>query len=410
MSGRQSDARAVRAVLIGDLDLLRPLHAAGVSTILLLRKRQRFLRHSRIVRDWVDFPDPATESEAAIKVLLDVAAKESTPPALYYADDATLSLVRRHRAALERCYRFLMPADDVVQACADKIAFSALAAKASVDVPRTAIGEVVKGAADVADFRFPLVIKPATHVGWFATEAVELAGGKSRKIVVANNAAEFETLLAATRRSTSSFVVQEFIPGGEEQVYSFHAFVLPDGSSRASFVGRKIRTYPALGGESSYITLVRDFAIQKLGREIVRKLAVEGPVKIDFKRDPRTGRDYVLEINLRNNLWHQLGAACGVNLMHVAYLFLTGAPEGGFGDYRTDVRWLDIYGDFRAFISDYRPAGLYTWKSYLGSLRAPKVYHLFAWRDPLPLALAALRFLKATAWRVIRRRARPSKR
>jgi predicted ATP-grasp superfamily ATP-dependent carboligase len=392
-----------RAVLAGDLDLLRPLHAAGVPTILLLRKRQRFLRHSRIVREWVDFPDPATEAEKAIEVLFDVARAQSERPVLYYADDAMLSLVRRHRAHLESLYRLLMPADEIVLACADKIRFAALAEGSSVPVPKSAPGAEVRSADDVAAFGYPLVIKPASHVGWFASEAVELAGGKSRKIVVAEDRQEFETLLAATRRSTEDFIVQEFIPGGEDQVYSFHAFVRPDGAPVASFVGRKIRTYPAVGGESSYITLVRDFAIQKLGRETVRKLNLSGPVKIDFKRDPRTQRDYVLEVNLRFNLWHQLGAVCGVNLMLTAYEYLTGAPASFVADYRTDVRWLDIYGDLRAFLGDYRPAKLYTWKTYLASLKAPKVYHLFAWKDPLPLFLAALNFAKAAAARLMRR-------
>ncbi|NWG93661.1 MAG: hypothetical protein HXY21_14325 [Parvularculaceae bacterium] len=392
-----------RAVLAGDLDLLRPLHAAGVPTILLLRKRQRFLRHSRIVSDWVDFPDPATEADKAVEVLVDVARGLNERPVLYYADDAMLSLVRRHRAKLESRYRFLMPADDIVVACGDKLRFAALAERASIPVPRTAPGERVRSADDVAAFGYPLVIKPGSHIGWFASEAVEIAGGKSRKIVVANDRRAFETLLAATRRSTDDFIVQEFIPGGEDQVYSFHAFVRPDGAPVASFVGRKIRTYPALGGESSYITLVRDFAIEKLGRETVRKLNLSGPVKIDFKRDLRTRRDYVLEINLRHNLWHQLGAVCGVNLMLIAYEFLTGAPASFVGDYRTDVRWLDIYGDLRAFLGDYRPAKIYTWKTYLASLKAPKVYHLFAWKDPLPLLLAALNFTKAAAAKLLRR-------
>lgn len=392
-----------RAVLAADLDLLRPLHAAGVPTIMLLRKRQRFLRHSRIVRDWVYFPDPATEQEKALAALIDVARGEAERPVLYYADDAMLALVRRYRAQLEPHYRFLMPASDLVIACGDKIGFNALARAAGVPVPRTATGADVASADDVAAFGFPLVIKPGSHVGWFASEAVALAGGKSRKIIVANDRAEFETLLAATRRFTDNFIVQEFIPGGEDQVYSFHAFVREDSTPAASFVGRKIRTYPALGGESSYIALVRDFSIHRLGKDVVQKLGVSGPVKIDFKRDPRTGRDYVLEVNLRFNLWHQLGAVCGVNLLLIAYEYLTGAPPPPIADYRTDIRWLDIYGDFRAFLSDYRPAKLYSWKTYLASLKAPKVYHLFAWKDPLPLALAAMNFLSATAKRLFGR-------
>jgi predicted ATP-grasp superfamily ATP-dependent carboligase len=401
-----SKTERASAIIAADLDLLRPFVGTGVPTLMLFAPKHRHLRHSRIVRDWTAIPDPSVDPEAALKRLVDVAARFPEKPVLYYADDAMLRLVYEHRAPLAAHYRFLMPDAPTVAACQDKLLFDALAARAEIPVPRTALGRDVAGAADVAEFGFPLVLKPSTHVKWFQSDAVALAGGRSRKVLVAEDKAEFERLLAATRRFTDRFVVQEFIPGGEDNVYSFHAYADENSAILASFVGRKIRTNPMVGGESACITLVRDFAVLRLGREIVRRLALKGPLKIDVKRDPRTGRDFVLEINLRYNLWHQLGAACGVNLPLAAYRHLTGLPAERRGDYRTDVRWLDLYGDLKAFWSDYRPSGAYTIGSYLRSLRGPKVFHLFAPSDPLPLLLSGWSLLAARARRIRDRPAR----
>ena len=52
---------------------------------------------------------------------------------------------------------------------------------------------------------------------------------------------------------------------------------------------------------------------------MLERLAFVGVVKLDYKRDPRTGRFYLLEVNPRFNLWNHLGAAAGVNLPLLAY-------------------------------------------------------------------------------------------
>jgi hypothetical protein len=54
----------------------------------------------------------------------------------------------------------------------------------------------------------------------------------------------------------------------------------------AWFVGRKIRTFPALTGDSSYLRLAHDASLVALGREIARRPWPRGIFKMDFKRRP----------------------------------------------------------------------------------------------------------------------------
>ena len=150
------------------------------------------------------------------------------------------------------------------------------------------------------------------------------------------------------------------------------------------FLGRKIRTYPALTGDSSYLRLARDAELERLGREIAARLRLAGIFKMDFKRHAGSGRYYLLEINTRFNLWHYLGAKNGVNLAALAYDYLTrGARPQPLMDAsraRTDYRWLALELDYRA----YRESDM-SLARWLGSLFASrKVYDLFAWDDPMP--------------------------
>ena len=75
-------------------------------------------------------------------------------------------------------------------------------------------------------------------------------------------------------------------------------------------------------GWSSFLELVHDDDVARLGRHVVSRLGLKGVLKIDLKRDPRDGSLYILEVNARFNLWHYLGAVNGINLPKMVYEYL----------------------------------------------------------------------------------------
>jgi predicted ATP-grasp superfamily ATP-dependent carboligase len=135
------------------------------------------------------------------------------------------------------------------------------------------------------------------------------------------------------------------------------------------------------------------------GRSVLQRLGFQGVVKIDFKRDVRTGRLYLMEINPRFNLWHYLGAVSGVNLPQVAHRDLHGSWAGPPPAYRTGRRWISLSLDARSTWSALRRRQLapVRWlRTYLG----PKVFNTFAWDDPRP-SLVAVQRLAARTVRVV---------
>src|SRR5439155_1128342 len=79
------------------------------------------------------------------------------------------------------------------------------------------------------------------------------------------------------------------------------------------FTGRKIRTAPRRYGFSTYVEITDEDEVRRLGHSILERIGFSGVAKVDFKREPRTKRLYLLEINPRFNLWHHAGAAAGVS-------------------------------------------------------------------------------------------------
>lgn len=405
----ERDRRAARAaqgrppaVLLGDLNMLRCFVGSDVPVVLAstdpeeVTLRSRHAHTKRLIA-------PFTKTEAAIADLVRLARPHGERPALFYGNDEQLLFISRHRERLQPYYRFRMPDAELIEKLVDKRLFATLADEVGIPVPKTACSRDVSSADEVlARLPLPVVIKPNVHIGWFKHKALQLGG--PRKALRADTADEFRKLYDEVSQHTQDFVVQQYIPGGEDLIYSYHTYADEHGNALGEFVGKKIRTFPREAGLSTYLSLVKDPRVIELGRDVIKRLSFVGPVKIDMKLDPRTNQLYVLELNPRFNLWHYLGSVSGVNLPQLAYADLVGAPVSVPTDYRTNVRWLSFGNDLRSFLRSYRPSGELDVKGYLRSFDAPLVYDVFSWDDPLPFVAAMTGYGKALGKKLLKLR------
>jgi D-aspartate ligase len=125
----------------------------------------------------------------------------------------------------------------------------------------------------------------------------------------------------------------------------------------------------------------------RLGIELLQRIGHHGPASVQFKRDQRDGRLYLLEVNGRLPTSNIHSTRCGVNLPLLGYLDLTGQrPRPALG-YRLGVRYLDLGPDVLAFLRLHQVGdlGVLDW---LGSIRPACVHAHFDPRDPLPLLAA----------------------
>lgn len=371
-----------KAVVIGDLNLLRAVGMAGLPAAVVSSKadyaafNSKYCAGAIVVPSLLSSPDEVTES------LLAFGRAAGEPLDLFYEDDHSLALVSRTRERLEPFYRFRMPEREIVDATVDKVGFTRMSRERDLPVPRTFLAEEMAGVQDVVDrVGLPCVLKPSMRKAWFSSSVVRSLGGTPQKVIFAQTRAELEDRFPRMLEHSRSFLVQQAIPGGDDEIFSYHAYY--DAASRplGEFVGRKVRTYPPASGISTYLRLVNDDEVVALGRDIARKLDFVGVVKMDFKRDPATKRFYLMEINPRFNLWHYLGAAAGINLPLLAHRDCAGTPVNLLGRrYRTDLYWLSFRDDFRSFLLP-REAGSPALLPWLWSFRRRKICNTFAWND-----------------------------
>jgi D-aspartate ligase len=177
----------------------------------------------------------------------------------------------------------------------------------------------------------------------------------------------------------SNVLAQEWVPGPETRIESYHVYVDTAGTIAAEFTGRKIRTYPATCGHSTALEISDAADVRAQGRAAVEKLKLTGVAKFDFKRDP-DGRLHLLEINPRFNLWHHLGAVAGLNMPTIVYADLLGHRRPKTGPARTGARWCCAWKDLPAA----RDAGVPLGRWFAWMLRC-EAKSAIAWDDPMPL-------------------------
>ena len=368
------DLRASACVL-GDVDLVRALGLAGVPCT-IVAPRGDASRYSRFVRAAVEWMDPWERPDDLVEALVEHGTRQPEPPVLFYQDDAALLLVARHAGRLRQAFRFVVPDAALVEQLVDKARFHTLAARLGLPVPPTqALFPGDEPYREDVGIDYPMLLKPLTRrpEQWEpiagAGKAVRLEGPEALRALWPRLATAHLPVLA-----------QSLIPGPETQIESYHVYVDERGERVAYFTGRKIRTRPAAFGDTTALEITDAPDVAEVGQDIVRRLALTGVAKLDFKRGP-DGRLHLLEVNPRFTLWHHAGAVAGVNIPALVHgdLVHQPRPPRTFRA-RAGVRWCKVWSDWPM-----ARAGGVPFLQWLLWAAGCEALSAFAWDDPMPL-------------------------
>ncbi len=362
------------AVVMGDIDLLRPLGLAKIPCA-IVADRGALPRYSRYAKYVIEWTDPWNEIEQSLEKLIDFAKGQKTKPILFYESDADLLLVSRYRSELGRYYRFVVPDEQLTEDLVDKLRFQNLAEKLSLPVPKS---EILEANSKKTNLVFPLIAKPLTR----KTNEWSPIAGLSKAIRI-ETPEELDKFKERFGESGIRILAQELIEGEESAIESYHVYVDEDGEIAGEFAGKKIRTYPKHFGQSCALTITDSADVLALGRELVEKLNLHGLAKFDFKRSPE-GKLFLLEVNPRFSLWHHPGALAGVNLPQLVYCDLVGLPRPEFGKARAGTNWCRLWQD--VFSARAEGVSFFKWFSWAIKCEAKPGLSL---DDPLPIFGAA---------------------
>jgi predicted ATP-grasp superfamily ATP-dependent carboligase len=329
MSGRGT-AVVAEVAWVNGLAAIRSLGRRGLRVLALDHRPYALGFRSRYAEPRLA-PDPLEDEDGFVAALRSL-AEETDDDALpvFPTHDEHVNAIARHADVLADRYRFPFPSWDVLERIQSKRHQLETAESVGLPVPRTfhptSRDEALAAGEELG---FPVLVKPSANVGFRRSHR--------RQLFRCESAAELESAYEAA--APHEPMVQELIPGGDEELYTLGSYVNREGEALGLFSGHKLSQTRGFMGSARVGEALWVEEVVEQGLAFLRALGFHGISQVETKRDPRDGRYKLMEVNPRLWQWHSLAAACGVDLPYIAYRDLVGEPLPPARMYGDGKRW-----------------------------------------------------------------------
>ncbi|MDQ3767660.1 MAG: carboxylate--amine ligase [Actinomycetota bacterium] len=382
VNGAFRDMDRPPAIVVG-LDCITGLQTARilaghrVPVIALATDSGHFCCRTRVCEQiiYVDTEDAGACVEALTKLGRELDQKG----ALFPCTDMSVLAISRHREELRRWFHVTLPPPDALELLMDKVDFLKLAQERELPIPRTVFLTTREDAEEAAmALSYPAVVKPRVKSWEWQQQGLA-------KVYRVQEPSELVELYEEIGSWTDVLVAQEWIDGGDSDLFSCNCYFDADSTPLVTFVARKLRQWPPEAGTSSLGEECRNDTVLQETLRLFESVSFRGLGYLEMKRDRATGRQYIIEANIgRPTGRSAIAEAGGVDLLYCTYCDSVGLPlpENLVQRY-TGVKWIYLRHDFQSAFLYWRKGKL-TLRDWWSSWRGKKVEAVFSWSDPLP--------------------------
>lgn len=344
-----SEKNDIPAIVLGchkiGLGTIRGLGIKGIPVIGVYYNSMDMGFVSKYVVDSIKIRNPIINEEAFIDELLNLSTKYKGS-VIFASDDATLQAVSKNKARLKDHFIIEAADWDITSKLLSKELTYSLAHEIGVQAPKTYLPIDFKEAKEFSkDIGFPCILKPTVSHLFFNTF--------KKKMLFINNLNELEVVFKNISSYNQQMMFQEFIPGSDSQGVNYNSFI-QDGNVIIDFTSEKVRLTPPGIGFPRVIVSKKINEVIEPGRKILNALGYRGFSCTEFKKDSRTNKYVLMEINGRQNFSSTLAVRCGINFPYITYRQLVdGSIPQITGEFLKDIYWIDpgkdIVESFRSY-------------------------------------------------------------
>ena len=332
-------------------------------------------KYSRHVKNIFKAPR-LSDGDGYVNFLIELAGKEGTNGWVIFPNsDEAVYVLSKNKVVLKNYYRVSTPSWKVIKNVYIKKNTYQLAEKNGIPIPKTYYPGSLEELTEL-DLKFPLVVKPSIRDHFY--------NKIKRKAFRINNREELSKIyhLVSSVIDPSEVLVQEFITGGPNRLFSFCPF-FKDGKVLASIMARRSRQHPMVFGHAStFAELVNIPEMKEISEKFLGLIGYYGIGEIEFMQDPRDGKYKLIELNPRIWGWHTLAIAAGVDLPYLLYQDMIGKRL----EMRTslkELKWVRLTTDIPTVFSEIIKRNMKI-SDYIGSMKGKKEFAVFCLDDPLP--------------------------
>lgn len=381
----------------GSLAVVRTLGRLGAPIYGVHAPRRQAATYSRYLRQrFVLDLDTSPEADTVAYLLEIVGPSIGRRSVLIPTHDAASILIAENAEALREW--FIVPEQEPAlnRRLVDKRGLHELCLETGTPAPATVFPETREQVEDFArTASFPVVIKAK---GGF------LLRGATHPTLIVHSAEELvQNCEQMAVGDELNAMIQEYIPGGPESVWTFHGYANGDAEPIVGFVGNKLREYPVDTGLTTFGVNVRNDVVDRAARDFSRAIGYRGIIDVDFRYDHRDGQYKPIDFNPRPGANFRLFAdEQNLDVVRAAYLDLTGQPVPPLRP-RWGRKWIVENWDLLA-ARRYISLGRLDVRAWLRSLRGVEEGAWSAPDDPAPFARMLAEFA-SSATDAIKKRA-----
>jgi D-aspartate ligase len=365
-------------VLGGDyqgLGIVRSLGRHGIPSFIVddehsIARFSRYAGRATRVRDLKD-------ERATVDGLLQIGRKFNLDGWLLYPTrDELVATISRNREELGSIFRVPTTTWESVRWAWDKRNTYQMAEQLGIPIPWTRYPQSIDELSEFDALEPPFAIKPAIKEHFIYATRV--------KAWCANSHAELREMYQNARDlvGPGEVMVQELIPGGGSQQFSYCAF-FREGKAVGSMVARRRRQHPLqFGRASTFVETIDNPQLEKTSERFLKAINYYGLVEVEYKLDPRDLQYKLLDVNARTWGYHSLGASAGVDFCHMLHDDQMGLPVT-VRRAQAGVGWVRMTTDIPTVVLEFF-AGQLSPMDYLRSLRMCRTEAVYSGDDPVP--------------------------
>ena len=398
INGRGQPTAYVFGASLNALGVVRCLGRRGIRVRTIQRGKDEMPSWSRFSTPIVIEPN-VTQSEY-VDALIATAKQDGDRPVLIPTGDVDIKFMSDNRTVLKEHFHFVLSGLSILDALLKKDEFCHLASKMNLAVPKTYSAADLEQIQEISrHIAFPCVIKPSYSPSWQSIRIARALG--YLKVLECGSPEELLSRYGSLDMEARDVVIQEMIPGGEDNLHDVYVYLGPGGSSFGTFCLQKLRTAPIAGrGAGTLVQSTHNAEIAETALTFMRAIGYRGPAAVCFKQHAETGQFMAIEVNARLSLHHSLAAHCGIDYAYLLYLDSIDALKvTAKSAYPSGVKWIAALGDALVF-RDYRRERSLSFGKWVLSYRGAKTFGDWSWNDPLPFVRQCIALVPSVARKI----------
>lgn len=322
--------------------VIRALANRNIHIIAITNNDKDIAHFSRYVSEVAYIPRPDKDDEQFIALLTRNAHLWEGALILETSDSKAVTL-SKNKEMLSRYYRIGTPAWETLKLFIEKEKTYALAEVCNVPFPWSIPLSGLDDIEEIPETRYPSILKPIRSFEFVSVFQV--------KNFTVNNENELREKFKLCVDAGQSMVLQEIIPGPDENLYKLHGYINSQGQMTGKFFYKKLRQNPPQFGVMRVgISTERNPEVEQLTQKLLNHVNYQGYFNSEFKRDPRDGIFKLIEVNCRMPRGGMLPAAAGVNYPWMIYSDLIMNQQVDIKEYKEGFYWIELYADLSNLI------------------------------------------------------------